>query len=215
MSHRERASPPPTSTGSASKAQLQKARPNLRYQSQHQLAHTHGRLGTPTHQIRVNCKVPLVFKTFDRTFVSCRLHNALLTTSCSQNLYMYGFLGPRPFHFITSILVLACHPSSSVQYLKWQLYSKSDTMFRYASTELTVQQPLYIHQQEVHQHCQFCIFLFFSVLLPHCVTVILCPWRHICWLQIISLLQSVLNNVGDTLFQLRLQCELWRIPLYF
>ena len=36
-SHRERA---PTSTGPASNAQHQKARPNLRLQSQHQLAHT-------------------------------------------------------------------------------------------------------------------------------------------------------------------------------
>ena len=32
--------------------------------------------------------------------------------------YMYGFLEPRPFHLITSIAVLARHPSLLVQHLK-------------------------------------------------------------------------------------------------
>ena len=45
-----------TSTGPVSHALLQKARPNLRLQSQHQLAHTctaHRRVGTPSRQIGI------------------------------------------------------------------------------------------------------------------------------------------------------------------
>ena len=36
------------------------------------------------------------------TFVNGNFQSlALATTACPQNFHMYGFLGPRPFHFIT------------------------------------------------------------------------------------------------------------------
>ena len=105
--------PTPThakSIGPTSKAQFQKARPNLRHQNQHQLTHTctaHRRLGIPTHQIVF---VSLVIKNFDLALMWAITGLFFLNFSCIMlpgstwhilcaKKYMYGFLGPPLYNF--------------------------------------------------------------------------------------------------------------------